>query len=143
LLAFYGAPVIGHGWIFSASLQRGNMHSMYFQIACEMGLIGLGTFVLSSLLVFLAAMRSYRFLRQQRALSDLAWLPPSLITGMLCMGLAESSPLMGTTPDTLLLGFAIGLIDQLPKLALVERKKYLSRHRGAPPALGGRLGSTM
>lgn len=129
---FTRAPVFGFGWIFSADMRRSNMHSMYFQIACEMGFVGIAVFLVCGLLVIMTAARNYRFLRQHRAFSDVLLLPPCLIIGALVLGLGESSPLMGSTPDTLLWGFGIGLIDQLPRLLLRERQRYLSLNRPRP-----------
>ena len=132
------APVFGHGWIY-AGPQSGyaNLHSMYFQILAEMGFVGLLLFLSCLALIMLQWYQVYRPVRHFPRGSEFVMLPATFIVLTLAIGLFETGPLAGVMPDTLLLGFGVGLIDRLPRLLKQESKSRLSRYRfGALPVPG-------
>jgi O-antigen ligase len=125
--------VLGTGWVSNARFrgldflsggildQRANLHSMYIQTLVETGLLGVMVMLGCTMQIASAGMQVRRFFWRVRVTPLLARLPLVLLVGILLLGVAESGPIMGSTPDTILLGFAIGLIDRLPQLAIADR----------------------
>jgi O-antigen ligase len=132
------APLFGHGWIYAGrDSGYANLHSMYYQILAEMGIVGAVLFAGCLMPVLLQWYHCYRSVGRVARGSEFVILPAMLIGASLVMGIFETSALAGTLPDTLLLGFAIGMTDRLPALLQRERLKAKSRIRyGWRPAAG-------
>lgn len=118
---FSSSPVIGHGWIYTTKDRPGgstqNLHSMYWQILAETGLVGMLLFVVALLGMIATWLRVRRSLAGQREAISLLWLAGALCTMSFANGLVESSPLLGTSLHALVLGIAVGLMDQIPRIA--------------------------
>jgi len=129
---FRSSPWVGTGWAFSTiGRETGstlNHLSIYLQTLVELGLVGIGFLTTALLLVVRSLVRSYRATREIPWLKNLWFLLSALVAGILAHGFFESSVLMGSTINTILLGFAVGLSDRLPQIAEYDR----SLHRPLP-----------
>lgn len=121
---FTSSPLIGVGWVYTtkdrASGSTQNLHSMYWQILAETGVLGMALFTVALLGMIAAWLRLRRWLAGDREAMSFLWLSAALCTMTFANGLVESSPLLGTTLHALVLGFGIGLIDQLPRVAWAQ-----------------------
>ncbi|HUT09873.1 MAG TPA: O-antigen ligase family protein [Thermoguttaceae bacterium] len=142
---FLESPVIGRGWIGTERTHSAwNAHSTYFQIALETGAVGV--FVMSACLLLVAyfAWRSYKFMRRFPGVSGETILVASILGSLMVDALSDSAMVFGSMPNTLFLGFAVGMIDRLPGLVRTEmaraaiRWRYMAAvrrfFRGLPPA---------
>jgi O-antigen ligase len=114
--------VIGHGWIHWGT-SWASVQNIYLQTLVETGIIG------GSLLVYVMAtcarrgMRIIRASRRARGTRDLAFLAAAVTVAVFINGAAESSTLMGTSLNALLLGFGVGLIDRVPEFARQDSRR--------------------
>lgn len=117
----------------------GNLHSVYVQIYCEAGLIGLA--LLAAFLVFVL----WRALRVARGVAlPEKWLACSLLALPLSVGIFESCPLFGLNVASLLGGVGLGLVDALPTYRLsgnvAPARPHATRPRRRPVSYGLALG---
>jgi len=142
---FQQSPVIGQGWIGTERTHSAwNAHSSYFQIALETGTVGVFVMLLCLLLAACFAWRSYRFMRRFPPVRGETILVASIVGSLMVDALTDSAMVFGSMPNTLFLGFAVGMIDCLPALVRTEmaraaiRWRYLAAvrrfFRGMPPA---------
>jgi O-antigen ligase len=129
--------LFGHGWIFSGrDAGYANLHSMYFQILAEMGIVGILLFTACLMPFFMQWYHCYRSLGRIPRGCEFSILPLTFVAAALVMGLFETAALAGTLPDTLFWGFGVGLVDRLPALLRQEslKTKVRLRYRCRPPA---------
>lgn len=118
-------PLFGHGWAYYFKDGRpifGNPHNAYMQVALDMGFLGLAFFVGCLLVVAYSSLQMYQFLRRQRVLFELAILPVSLIAVTLLDGLVTSATVLPSSL-ALMMALGIGLVDRLPELATLEKRR--------------------
>ena len=108
------SPVIGIGWANYQSRSR-NIMNVYMQVLLETGMIGAFFFLICLLRIGGRLVKTYR-IPFDMVYAQCHFLAVGLAGALLMHGLAESSTLLGTTPNALLMGFALGLIDRLPHL---------------------------
>jgi O-antigen ligase len=110
-------PIHGVGWLHSHGRSATTMN-MYLQVLVETGIIGALMFFVCILAVVRSGWRVFSRQHQwSRQLRVLGWLALGCTFGLLVHGVAESSTLLGTTSNSLVLGFAVTLLDRLPSLA--------------------------
>jgi O-antigen ligase len=129
------APIFGHGWIYvGREAGYANLHSMYFQILAEMGIVGMLLFVGCMTSVILRWYHVYRSVGRTPPGAEFVMLPIVFIAGALVMGLFEVGVLAGVQPDTMLLGFGIALVDRLPFLLSqhARSRKAALKYRAHP-----------
>lgn len=121
---FREAPVFGQGWVHSQGiLPQGaipstqNLHSIYFQVLAEIGFVGFFFFLLAMLFVGLKLLGSWRYAIQFPSAKPYAYLMVGFFAAIFAHGFVESATFVGTTVNAVLLGWTIGMIDRLPKLA--------------------------
>lgn len=108
------SPVIGVGWFAHRHRSRSTMN-MYLQVLVECGVIG--ALILAA---WLAGLVSWciRLSRKvggwPRDYRVCAWLSIGCVLGLLVHGIAESSVLLGTTANPLLLGYAVVMVERIP-----------------------------
>lgn len=134
------APIFGHGWIYTGrDSGYANLHSMYYQVTAEMGLVGLFLFFVCTLAVLVQWYHSFRQLRRIPLGSEFVMLPLTFVLGVLVMGVFETAGMAGTSADVLFWGFGIGLVDRLPALLRQEARAagLRMRYAGGPvPGVG-------
>lgn len=117
-------PATGAGWVFDISPRGGaataNLHSIYVQILAETGLIGAGLFGLMLVVCGIKSLLILNDVRKTPGAAPYAFFAFSLAGATLAHGMAESSTLQGTNLNGLLLPFALGLMDRLPRLSREE-----------------------
>ncbi|OHB69069.1 MAG: hypothetical protein A2V70_11575 [Planctomycetes bacterium RBG_13_63_9] len=124
---FKEKPLIGRGFVFSpGGSQRWGMHSIYLQVAVEMGVLGFAGFGVCLALLAQRGLQSYRSVRRQRILTNLGILPLSLVAASLFYGLVTTMPL-NPSPFAMLMAMGIGLMDRFPRFAILERRRTLRR----------------
>lgn len=106
---FLQEPIIGHGWLSGTGRSTGNLQNLYFQVFAETGIIGGLFFIMAVVSIFLAARISYP--RLSRDGTHRYWLAVAILAGLAIHGIAESTVILGTTVNTFLLGFALGLLE--------------------------------
>lgn len=132
-------PVLGHGWVSrvrgtgAAGLRpttTANMHSMFMQVAVELGAVGLAIFICCLAFVAFRGLHMYRFVRRYPTHAHLAVLPITLVVSALVIGIVENNAL---TPSSfaLVLALGIGLFDSLPGLVARERWRVRQTVRAA------------
>lgn len=131
------APIFGHGWIYTgSSTGYANLHSMYYQVAAEMGIVGLVMFLACSMAILLQWFQVYRGLPRVPVGSEFVILPLTFIASVLVLGLFETAGMAGTSADALFWGFGVGLIDRLPGLLQQEsvsmRRRWRYTHTAVP-----------
>jgi O-antigen ligase len=126
---FYSAPIIGIGW---ANFKGRSITFMnvYLQVLLETGLVGAFFFLLVLLNILGKLLKGCR-MPFDMDYAQCHFLAVGLVGALLVHGLAESSTLLGTTPNALLIGFALGLIDRLPYMNVPMLGPY-----GPPPGPG-------
>ncbi len=125
--AFEDSPLLGQGFVESRRVAFFNLHSLYLQVLAETGVIGALIFAASLVIMMFRALRSYLIVRIHRPLTGLASLMIAIILSTLATGMAESNLLAGTMPQTLLFGFAVGMVDRLPALSMQEHRQTARR----------------
>ncbi len=129
---FLQQPVIGHGWLSSSGRSTGNLQNLYFQVLAETGILG-GLVLFSTMLaIFAAAKRS--FPRSSRAQRGHYWLSLAILVGLAIHGIAESAVILGTTVNTFLLGFALGLIENAARQSRYSVPGRFTRQPAVPQA---------
>jgi O-antigen ligase len=113
-------PIFGQGWD-SVTDQRGeitssNMHSMFFQTAVDAGLVGLAVFLAALVWIGLRGLYAYRLSSRVLGYTPPVCLALGLFAANVLSGIFEIGPLVGTTVNGLLFGFAIGLFDRMPAI---------------------------
>lgn len=118
---FAASPVIGQGWLFTSRHATANYSSIYLQTLAESGICG-GILLLTSVVLIGGGAR-----QMQSALRNTAfhtrwygYFAIGLVASVLAHGIVESGTFLGSTLNSLLLGFGVGLIDRLPELTSAE-----------------------
>lgn len=123
---FAEKPFFGEGWVYETTDREAgstaNMHSLYLQIAVEIGMFGLVAFVLSMIVISTRAMWVVKQARRQRTFVEIAFFAVGLTTAIFCYGIVEAAPITGGTITGMLLPFGIGLIDRLSELIRAEEE---------------------
>ena len=107
-------PIIGVGWS-SVRHRSTTTASIYLQVLVELGIVGLIVFV-----VWLVGMIGWclKLSRQvgnwPREYRVCAWVSIGCIMGLLVHGIGESSMLLGTTINPMLLGYAVVMSERIP-----------------------------
>ena len=120
LRQFGTSPIIGIGWLHWGE-RWGSVQSAYLQVLIESGLIG-GAVLAGTLAAVLSrAWRTHAQLQRQRLPADLSYLMLACLISTTVHGLAESSMVMGSTLNPLLLGLGVGLGDRVREFSLMQR----------------------
>jgi len=111
LRLFFQSPVVGHGWISSGGRSTSNLQNLYLQILAETGIVGgvlflLGAFGMAGLIRRLSG-RIYPVDR------PVYYFALGLMVALVVHGMAESALILGSTVNTMLFGFALGLFQNL------------------------------
>lgn len=108
------SPVVGVGW-FAANHRSRSTMNMYLQVLVECGIVGVLFLAiwLISLLSWCARLAKVvgGWPAEYRVC---AWLSLGCVFGLLIHGIAESSILLGTTVNPLLLGFSVVMVERMP-----------------------------
>lgn len=118
---FKEAPVFGHGWVYNVGVLgeatgTSNRHTMYLQILAEIGIVGMMFFTLTLAYLGFKGYAAWRYLIRSPEGVGFGYLMPALLLALLAHGVVESSTIVGTTINAILLGFSVALIDRLPVL---------------------------
>ncbi|MFW6060542.1 MAG: O-antigen ligase family protein, partial [Phycisphaeraceae bacterium] len=128
LARFRESPLIGIGW---ARMSTGegwgssvNMHSIYFQVLVEMGIVG--ALALAACLAWLGrcAWHAFRATAQEPTLRPMCLFAATLGATALAHGVIESGAIMGSSLNAMCFGASAALLDWLT----IE-----ARHRAAYP----------
>jgi len=132
LQLFFQSPVVGHGWLSSSGRGTANLHNVYLQILAETGIVGgvlflLGVFAIARLIRRLAP-------KIQPVDRPIYYLALGLVVALMVHGMVESALILGSTVNTMLFGFALGLFHNMFSQAmLLHRRQPESRlHRFSP-----------
>ena len=113
---FESSPLIGHGWLHHGS-SWSSVQGAFPQVLAEAGSLG-ATVLLITVLTILSRWYSVNSrLKRRSDISQYTYLSAALIISHLVHGMAESSTVMGTSLNPLLLGMGVSLLDHLPSLA--------------------------
>jgi len=107
---FLREPIIGHGWLSGSGRSTGNLQNLYFQVLAETGFVGGIVLIAAIVTAFKAAKRSYP--RVSRHATQEYWLAIAILAGLAIHGIAESAVILGTTVNTFLMGFSLGLLEK-------------------------------
>lgn len=112
---FEAAPVFGLGWLHWGS-NWAAVQGAYLQVLVEAGLVGAAVLVSAVLVSFWAWRIAVSRLKcdPSGSLKRYLYFSGALVLAPLVHGLAESSTVMGTSLNPLLLGFGASLLDRLP-----------------------------
>jgi len=135
LSEFHHSRMIGQGWVWDEVGRREgtstNLHSIYFQVLAETGL--LGAFLFACLFGFIAISSVRLFFQTRRAGADRRWTfcAVAFIVGPLAHGIAESSSIQGSSINIMITSFGLGLFAPLADLTRAKREASLSAKIGA------------
>ena len=121
-------PILGVGWMHSPSPFTVNCHNMYLQTAAETGLVGLTFLVITAIVLAGYWMRAARTRRRYPGSIESEYFAAAIIMAMLVHGLGESATVLGSAVNPILLGFAVGLIDHIPRLARQSCQRVFPEH---------------
>jgi len=125
---FAKSPIIGQGWVTVRGRSTANLLSIYIQTLVETGVVGAAVFASCLTCIAVQGYRGVRLLRQVRRRDELGILGIALVVAILVHGMGESSALMGSTLNSLLIGLGVGLIDRVPQLTYWEWTRQRQRH---------------
>ncbi|MGI9014178.1 MAG: O-antigen ligase family protein [Phycisphaerales bacterium] len=115
-----GSPVFGVGWVSQIGSSGGettqNMHSMYMQVAVEAGLVGLAVLFLAMLAIFVKGWNELRNMRAVGTHVHTMYFAVAMLVSIFAHGALEAGTITGSLVNSMLLPFAIGLLDRLPEL---------------------------
>lgn len=122
LQLFFQSPVVGHGWLSSTGRSTANLQNLYLQILAETGIIGgvlflLGVFAMARLIRRLSG-------RISPVDRPVYYFALGIVVALVVHGIAESALILGTTVNTMLFGFALGLFQNI-----FSQAKFLHRHQ--------------
>ena len=121
------SPIIGVGWSNFRGRSR-NFMNVYLQVLLETGVVGALLFSIVLIKIVGTLMRKPDIPPQLEFVQS-HFMAIGMVGALLAHGIAESSTLLGTTPNAMLIAFSLGLIDRLPYLA----GNYAPRQQQAPP----------
>ncbi len=113
------SPIFGQGWVYemSGARDRGtttNLHNMYMQILSEIGFFGGLVFVVVMGIAFTRGLVLLRLLHESRGYcTDIAHHSVGMTLAVLAQGVSESSTMMGSTVNGLILTFGFGMMEQV------------------------------
>lgn len=125
--SFKESPLVGHGWDYVLHREGGstlNRLSIYLQIMSETGLLGTAAFAIILVIFVTKYTSAWRSLINHPELLNFWYLSTAVTCGVLAHGLFESSVLMGSTINTVLIGISVAMIDQLK--AMADQYNYFS-----------------
>lgn len=119
---FRDSPIIGQGWVFIEAM-RGepttrNMHSIYFQILSETGLLGVALFAIVVLMALWYAFQLVVLARRGLANTRLCFAAIAIWVAPLLHGLAEAASITGASINLLMIGFGLTMMTRLREFAL-------------------------
>ncbi|MDY7108278.1 MAG: hypothetical protein SYC29_06535 [Planctomycetota bacterium] len=119
------SPLFGSGWVASGGSQTGvaesrNWHSLWIQTTVDTGAFGLTLLLLALITTSFYALRSLRSLGGDKELRPPLFLAGGLFGGALAHGFVESNVLIGSSLASLLLPFAIVLLERMPIILGLE-----------------------
>ena len=127
---FMEAPIVGHGWspnVVGDQPYMNNSHSAFFQVAEDLGCMGLFLFAISITGVMYWGVKNYREIGRQDGHRDIAILPVALMTGLLAMSPFTSGMLLGTLTEAMVFGMAVGWIDCVPRIGQKANQPFQYR----------------
>jgi O-antigen ligase len=112
-------PVIGQGWVYTLLVRNEpttkNLHSMYFQVLVEVGIIGFLLMMASFTVTFLKLINGYRLAAAaSKTLVAPCFLALAFFASNLASGLFEFGPFSQSGIQSILFGWSIGLVDRIP-----------------------------
>lgn len=117
---FSQSPFVGLGWVVDEQARAGgstrNMHSVYMQILVETGILGGLVFAAAIGFVLLRGLSLFFYVRQHHLDSRYMFFALGLMGAILAHCTAESSTIMGSNINALMLPFSIGLVDRLREI---------------------------
>jgi O-antigen ligase len=135
---FRSSPLFGVGWLNSGT-GWSTVQSAYLQTLVETGVIG-ASLLAGWLFIMLFRMKQLaKWAISRGPVSDAASIVLAMLASILFHGLAESTTFVGTSIDSLLLGFGVGMSDRMPELAAKAKprrsnqKRYILVPVGPPP----------
>ncbi len=128
---FSQSPIVGHGWL-TTGRSTGNLQNAYLQVLAEGGVIG------GVLLLWAAAQVTRMILEKRRRVAPadrpIYYFATGIIAGLALHAIAESSLLHGSTINTFLFGFALGVVESLKPTWLSQTEApRVSRQQAARP----------
>lgn len=130
---FWESPFVGAGWIMDERARAGggtrNLHSVYMQVLVETGIFGMGVFLATIAFVSLRAFLLYIFARARHANMQYVYFTLGLLAAVLAHCMVESSTIMGSNINALMLPFSIGLVDRMRELLKQEEPVPVKRGR--------------
>ena len=118
-------PVFGHGWLSSSGRSTGNLQNLYLQTVAESGIFGAIALVIAGISIFSTARRVHRTLPPERA--PQFWFALAIVIALATHGLAESALILGTTINTFLFGFGLGVLDFLSRIGTTQSRFVKTR----------------
>ncbi len=119
---FLTSPIIGTGWVYDdanrASGATANLHSIYFQVLAELGIIGIVFFGATIVVGFVGYLRLWRLARQHGIQTRWVFTGAAFAAAALAHGLAESSTLLPGTINLLLLGMGFAMLGPLREMVM-------------------------
>ncbi len=115
------APIMGHGWVIGMNARGSpttqNLHSIYFQVFAETGIIGFSLLMLTICTFAYLGLSAWRRALVEGGLKlSVTYLAGAFVVAVLAHGVAESASMAGSTLAALMMGFGVGLMDQIHKI---------------------------
>ncbi len=120
--SFYSNPFIGAGWVYGITSDRGlpstaNLHSIYFQILAETGILGMALFGVFILYAFFKGLTVLAAVRHDKELLPWAFVAAAFIGAPLVHGFGEASTITGGAIAAYMLAMGFAFLDRLPEMA--------------------------
>jgi O-antigen ligase len=132
---FLQEPVIGHGWLSSSGRSTGNLQNVYLQILAETGVVGGVLWLIAFFSIVKSARVTWRSI--PKTFMPQYWLATAILSALAVHGIAESGLILGSTVNTFLFGFGLGLLENLH----YESRRVIQRPFRASVELSGICGS--
>jgi len=118
-------PVFGHGWLSSSGRSTGNLQNLYLQTVAESGIFGAIALVIAGISISSTARRVHRTLPPEWA--PQFWFALAIVIGLAVHGMAESALILGSTINTFLFGFGLGVLDFLSRIGTTQSRLVKTR----------------
>lgn len=124
---FFESPIVGQGWVMDEDGRAGgstqNMHSVYMSVLAETGLVGVAVFGVTLAFVLWRSFTLYLYARSNHLDTRYVYFAVGLMGALLAHCMAESSTIMGSNINGLMLPFTIGLVDRLREMLAQEARE--------------------